>query len=426
VGGEHSQPTKIAEHDETPKAVSQRTDAESRGSPRRSWASRFTVLLVVCVAASSLAAYLVGRSFSSPAQDAARAAPPKPSRITAPVEFVKPVAGVVFRATLTDPSPLPIKAPTSLYGSLPVVTALPVRVGARVSNGTLLAAVADRPIIALRGAISAFRTIRYGLSGIDVKELQSALSSLGFSTGTDPAGTYGLGTAEAVLHLYQHLGYQPISSPVRVRTSRHTKTLMLATVPLGEAVFVPSLPRAVISVPSVFGESVPSAAGNSGTLVKLGSNYLVLRGSVDSATLQLLRVGMLGTAGAGLSESGIRVKVVSLGQPAGGTEKSGGLGGVQYSITLVPLDVQRADRLVGQSLAVRLKVGNGGRRRWVVPVAAVVTQADDRSVVVVVRHGRQIELPVVPGFVFGGHEVVTPIGWVFHTGDSVVVGTETG
>jgi hypothetical protein len=89
---------------------------------------------------------------------------------------------------------------------------------------------------------------------------------------------------------------------------------------------------------------------------------------------------------------------------------------------LVPLDAASAESFVGQNLAVHIRIGRNVGRQWIVPAAAVVTQADGRAIVNVMRKHRQHAIPVRTGFSYLGHEVVNPVGAEFRRGDEVIIG----
>ena len=143
-------------------------------------------------------AFLIGRGVSTPAQQAARAKAPAASVLTAPVVLTHARTTVVLRGTLTDGGAISVGVPGDLSGDLAVVTAVATAPGAQVADGSLIAAVAGRPVFVMRGQIPAYSAMSYGSTGIEVNELQAGLEAAGFSVGFDTAGTYGAGTAAAV------------------------------------------------------------------------------------------------------------------------------------------------------------------------------------------------------------------------------------
>jgi HlyD family secretion protein len=184
-----------------------------RGTPLRRRGGMVVGAVLALTVAVGVVAFLIGRGVSTPAQQAARAKPPTASLLTAPVMLTHARTTVVLRGTLTDGGAISVGVPGDLSGDLAVVTAVATAPGALVNDGSLIAAVAGRPVFVMRGQIPAYSTMSYGSSGIDVTELQAALEATGFSVGSDTAGTYGAGTAAAVAELYQRAGYAPVTAP---------------------------------------------------------------------------------------------------------------------------------------------------------------------------------------------------------------------
>ncbi len=103
-----------------------------------------------------------------------------------------------------------VASPSSEIGaSTLVITSIRKPVGSVVNSGDVVASVSGRPLFILQGAVPAYRNLAPGESGSDVAELQVALSRLGYSIGSDAAGSFGPGTEAAVSHYYQHIGYAP-------------------------------------------------------------------------------------------------------------------------------------------------------------------------------------------------------------------------
>jgi hypothetical protein len=68
------------------------------------------------------------------------------------------------------------------------VTAVPA-VGQVVSQGQLLYQVSGAPAVLLYGSTPAYRTLSYGMSGLDVQELNADLVSLGYATSSELSPT---------------------------------------------------------------------------------------------------------------------------------------------------------------------------------------------------------------------------------------------
>lgn len=374
--------------------------------------SRALATLVAVLAVTAAAAFVVGQRFRTPGQEAARARPPAPSLITAAVQRTRPRAGIVFRATVGYHGTVKIAAPDPPSGSLPVITALTVRAGQAVASGTVLMALAERPLVVLDGRIPAFRALQYGDAGSDVFELQAALAGIGFSSYPDSAGSYGLGTGHAVAELYRVEGYTPETTSTTIRVSaKRSRRVQVAEVPLGEIAFVPDLPRTLVRLPVHLGEQLD--ASKSGPVAELASRGMILTGSVDANTGSLVQVGARGRAVSDLSGRSVPVRVAHI--------KTVGAGQPDR-IVLEPTGTAAAS-FVGQNVAVHLAIGRGSGRQWVVPVAAVVTDANGHSFVVAVKRNHQQRIAVRPGLSYLGHEIVHPVTGGLYSGEQVVVGS---
>lgn len=233
---------------ETEPLSAPRSEDHGSGRPVMRTGPRVLAVVVAVAVCAAVVAFFVGRGLRSPSQIAAASRPPSPSLITAAIRRKSTPISALLRGTLLDSARVDVDAPSDLGGDLPVVTAVPAPVGTEVRNGSVLLAVAGQPVIALSGAVPAYRALAYGDSGVDVSELQSALGTLGLSVGDDHSGQFGLGTAYAVAELYHDSGYAPVTAPVALSTTvskGRTKSTVehLATVPLGQVVFLPASPR---------------------------------------------------------------------------------------------------------------------------------------------------------------------------------------
>jgi peptidoglycan hydrolase-like protein with peptidoglycan-binding domain len=142
----------------------------------------------------------------SPAELAAEQGPPAPSVLTAPVVRQVLTQTVVVRGTVVAGTSLPI-TPTGAQGATTLVVTRTVKhPGDEIAPGTVLIEVSGRPIVALAGAIPAYRDLKPGDTGNDVAQLQSALRALGYPD-SDTDGAFGAGTKSAVTRLYEHVGY---------------------------------------------------------------------------------------------------------------------------------------------------------------------------------------------------------------------------
>ncbi len=346
-----------------------------RGTPLRERGGLVVGAVLALTVVVGVVAFLIGRGVSTPAKQAARARPPAASLLTAPVVLTHARTTVVLRGTLTDGGAISVGVPGDLSGDLAVVTAVATAPGARVSDGSLIAAVAGRPVFVLRGQIPAYSTMSYGSMGVEVTELQAALEAAGFSVGSDTAGTYGAGTAAAVADLYRRAGYAPVTAPGPAGgsgTKHKARPKQLATVPLGEVMFTRSLPVTVVSVAHP-GETIASGKA----LAKLGSGQLTFQATTDVNTASLLKVGATGRATSDLSNGSFRIRL-SAKRPA-----SGPRGGPGSKLTFTPVNPAAAAPYIGQNMALHVGHRSGGRAA----VGRAGVGGDHQRVRRVVDHG---------------------------------------
>ena len=386
-----------------------------RGTPVQARSGLVIGAVLALTVIVGVVAFLIGQGVSTPAQQAARARPPTASMLTAPVVLTHARTTVVLRGTLTDGGAISVGVPGSLSGDLAVVTAVATARGNQVGDGSLIAAVAGRPVFVLRGRIPAYSTMSYGSSGVEVRELQAGLESAGFSVGADTPGIYGAGTAAAVTALYQRVGYTPVTAPAGAgdpRGGKGARPKSYATVPLGEVMITPSLPVTVVSIAHL-GQMIASGK----PLATLGAGRLSFQAVTDANTASLLRIGAAGRATSDLSNGSFAIR---LGTKRPAIAPGGGPGS---KLTLTPVNRGAAARYVGQNMALHLITGQAGGLQWVVPVSAVITNAAGTSSVTVVQGSRQVSVPVRAGLAFAGREVVRPITGGLKAGDLVVIGT---
>jgi peptidoglycan hydrolase-like protein with peptidoglycan-binding domain len=161
--------------------------------------------LIIVIAVAS---WIAGSNIQSPAEAAARTAPPTPSPILVPVEERVLTSDIVTRGTARFGSPQSISlAPSSLKQATGVITTLPTR-NTQLNEGDLLLTASGRPVFVLQGEIPAFRDLVPGISGIDVHQFEAALARIGFDPGPID-GTYDEKTSDAVANWYTSAGWQP-------------------------------------------------------------------------------------------------------------------------------------------------------------------------------------------------------------------------
>ncbi len=165
------------------------------------------VLALVAVMASG--GWVAGMRIESPAEVAARTAPPTPSPILVPVEERVLSSNVVTRGTAKFGLPQPIAiAPSALKPNRTgFITTLPAR-NSQLREGNVMFTISGRPVLVLQGEVPAYRDLVPGVSGNDVRQLEQALQRLGFDPGPID-GTYDENTSSAVSKWYKSAGFEP-------------------------------------------------------------------------------------------------------------------------------------------------------------------------------------------------------------------------
>jgi peptidoglycan hydrolase-like protein with peptidoglycan-binding domain len=173
-------------------------------------AARINILYAVLatVAAAASGAWWAGSRIESPADAAARTAPPVPSPILVPVEERVLSSDVVTRGTVRFGLPQPVSiAPSSLKTSPGLIATLPLR-NAQLEEGAVLLTASGRPVFVLQGQVPSYRDLVPGTSGGDVRQLKQALKRLGFDSGPVD-GPYDQKTSAAVANWYKAGGWEP-------------------------------------------------------------------------------------------------------------------------------------------------------------------------------------------------------------------------
>ena len=172
--------------------------------------NRIVVLssVLVTIAVASVIAWVVGSKIESPADAAARTAPPTPSPILVPVEKRVLASNVVTRGAARFGLPQPVSiAPSSLKPQSGLITTLPLR-NAQFAEGAVLLTASGRPVFVLQGQVPSYRDLTPGTTGEDVRQLEQGLKRLGFDPGPVD-GVYDQLTGSAVARWYQSKGQEP-------------------------------------------------------------------------------------------------------------------------------------------------------------------------------------------------------------------------
>lgn len=179
-------------------------------------------LALIFVILIAVGGWVAGSKIKSPAEAAARTAPPQASPILVPVEERVLTSNIVTRGAARFGLPQTIAiAPSPLKPNAGVITTLPRR-NTQLNEGDVMLTASGRPVFVLLGDTPAYRDLTYGLSGDDVLQLERGLKRLGFDPGTVD-GTYDEQTAIAVSHWYTSAGFQPFGATVDQST--HIRTI---------------------------------------------------------------------------------------------------------------------------------------------------------------------------------------------------------
>lgn len=177
--------------------------------------------VVALVATALVGGFLAASLIQSPADVAARTAPPTPSPILVPVEQRALSSSIVTRGTARFGLPRVISiAPSTLKGGAQLITTLPLR-NTQIEEGGVLLTASGRPLLVLQGDTPAYRDLVPGSSGRDVQQLEEALARLGFDPGPID-GRFDAATSDAVAAWYEAAGWEPFGPTLEQRQQAET------------------------------------------------------------------------------------------------------------------------------------------------------------------------------------------------------------
>ncbi len=333
-----------------------------------------------------------------------------PSLITAPVEERVLEETFAVRGSVEEQSTELVVAPDpgDVAG---VVTALFVREGDTVGAGTVVASVADRPVIVLPGEVPMYRSLGREDTGPDVARLQEALALLDLYKGPID-GHFGWLTERAVRDLYDQAGFPPPTAGASGEVQEEGATQSLR-VPLGELVFVSELPATVAAVRVSLGDVV--SAGD--PILGLGSGSALIIAEVPVDRTELLPVGTPASFFSEVLQVGGEGRVVSVSE----TTRVSAQGIHIREVTVEPTGDIPSD-LFGADVAVTFTVTLSDGPVVAVPITAIHALPDGRIFVTKVEaDDDQTEIEVTVGAVIGGFVEITSGNLT--PGDRVVVGS---
>ena len=377
------------------------------------------VLMVGAVVVSSLATWAAAAQIRSPAEVAARTAPPAASPILVPVVERVLSTRVVTRGTAHFGSPRALGVtPSSLKNGPRIVTDLPAH-GERVTPGDVLATVSGRPVFLLAGRMPAYRDLGPGMSGRDVAQLERSLRRLGLAPGAVD-GFFDAATGDAVARLYQRHGFQPVvATEATLAGTRPAEARLVAggfaqpgvQLPSDEVVFVGAGPLRVTELPASIG-SRPD-----GVLVTVTGSDVVIDGQLRVEQAGRVRAGakvLVDEPTLGIDTNG-RVTTVA-GRP--GTNGADGFH-VSFQVTVK----EPPAALVGASVRLTIPIRSTRTAQLTVPVTAVSLGPDGGSRVERSEHGRSEFVAIRTALSADGFVSITPKKQgALAAGDHVVVG----
>jgi Putative peptidoglycan binding domain len=185
----------------------------------------------------------------TPAEVAARTAPPTPSPILVPVEERVLSSNIVTRGTARFGLPQVITiAPSNLKGQPGLITTLPLP-NSQLNEGDVLLTDSGRPVFLLQGSTPAYRDLVPDISGNDVRQLEQALQRLGFDPGPVD-GTYDQATSAAVAAWYKAGSWEPFGPTKEQLASNRTLERDLAEARKNQAAAEGAVKAAALSVES--------------------------------------------------------------------------------------------------------------------------------------------------------------------------------
>jgi peptidoglycan hydrolase-like protein with peptidoglycan-binding domain len=311
-----------------------------------------------------------------------------------------PATGTVTRMTLTETEKV---SGTLSYGDARTVsghgqgtvTWLPPS-GSTVERGKVLYRRDDRPVTLLYGSLPAYRMLRSGDEGSDVRQLEENLSALGYG-GLTVDNSYTSATAKAVKQWQDDLGLDETG-----------------TLDPGQVV-VATGPVRVAELKAGVGDPA------SGPVLTYTGTTRVVTIDLDVSKQHLVRAGI--TATVTLPDaSTVDGKVESVGTVATTSGGGGGGAGGKESTTTIDVVVSLPDQKVLGSLdsapvTVTL-IADTRENVLTVPVAALVALAESGYGVQVVDGGNARYVAVKTGLFAGGRVEIT--------GEGITEGTVVG
>jgi len=384
---------------------------------------RTAIFVLAGVVAAGIVGWLAGSSIESPADIAARTGPPKPSLILARAERRPLSTTVVTRGTARFGSPQVLSLASSTFKDGPqIITSLPAQ-GTGIKEGEVLLTVSGRPVFLLGGAQPSYRDLGPGIVGVDVRQLEAALSRLGFNPGPID-GRFDQATAAAVAALYHRAGFEPVDASEEDLASIRPRAAELVAgsraeagvqVPADEVLFAINPPVRVAE------RSIAVGDERANPLMTVTDAVVAIDGSLPLDEARLVTSGMrvqIDEPDLGIEATGVVSRVAQ----APGTD---GVDGFHVYFAIVVNGGPAG--IVGASVRITIPIETTGGPVLTVPVSALSLSADGSTRVQKVARDSLVEVVLVdPGLSAAGFVEVTPKAGTLEPGDMVVIGFEEG
>ncbi len=383
---------------------------------------RTATLVLAAVIGAGIVGWIAGSSIESPADAAARALPPPPSLILARVESRRLSTTIVTRGTARFGSPQLLSLAASIFKDGPgIVTGLPAA-GTEIKEGEILLTVSGRPVFLLGGAQPSYRDLGPGIVGEDVRQLEAALSRLGFEPGPID-GRFDAATAAAVARLYRGGGFEPVLAteddlkairPLAAALVAGSRAEAGVQLPADEVIFAGNPPVRVAEVTVAVGDE------RANPLMTVTDAVVAIDGALPLDEARLVTAGMpvqIDEPDLGIAETGVVSRVAE----APGTD---GVDGFHVYFEVVVDGAPAA--IVGASVRLTAPIETTRGEVLAVPVSALSLAADGSTRVEKVVGESVVVVVVDPGLSAAGFVEVTPRDGTLQAGDMIVIGFEPG
>lgn len=278
---------------------------------------------------------------------------------------------------------------TQLTGTLTSVAAP----GTKLTIGTEMMHVNERPVFAMRGEVPAWRNFEEGMSnGRDVMQLEQNLKALGYFE-DEPDEHFGWGTASAIAQWKKDHGFE-----------------WSTTLELGRVVFIPS---------DVQVNSQKAKAGDaaSTSVLEVTGTSKVVTAEVPPSMRSLLPVGA--KADIKLPDGKTTEGVVEAVDPPVEKEDESGQKSVKVPVRLSLTDPAAAEAYADVTVSV-VTTRTTAKGVLAVPVRALLAEPGGKYAVEVIKNNEATRVPVEIGAF--ADDLVEIKGGDVHEGDKVAVG----